>query len=414
MISSKSALIITTIVLVCSALGYYLVQMSREETRRELVIWAGLERDEMESLEEIVRDFETETGMSAKVEWEADIKLLREKYRIATPAGKGPAILLGPHDWIGEFAEAGFILTLSEKVFPADERAKFLDTAMEAITYRGEVYGFPCLMEAIVLIYNKDYISEPPATWDELIQQAKELTDETANFWGFYYAHTDPYYSFPIMSGYGAYIFGGDENVENIGLATQGAIEGAKLIQDMVHEHEILPLDPKLNPYVVRDIFLAEKAAVIIDGPWAFARFAEKGIDYGVAKLPTLPNGQQPRAFVGVQTCMINPYFENIDAALKLAVYLSSSQSQLRLHEAGWRIPTRVEMLELPEVSRKQEVVTVLSQAENGILMPKAPEMVVVWTPWKSALELIIQGQNPEETLPDAVAVMHNEIEKMK
>jgi PGF-pre-PGF domain-containing protein len=181
----------------------------------------------------------------------------------------------------------------------------------------------------------------------------------------------------------------------------------------MVHKHEILPLDTTLNHYVVRDSFYAGKVAMIIDGPWTFARLREIGMDYGVTTLPMLPNGEYPRTFVGVQVAMVNTISEDPTAAVELAEYLSNPQSQLRLHEAGWRVPTRHEVL--AQVENRPEVRAVFEQAENGILMPKIPEMDSVWSPWVDALKLIVHGEvlsgvSVETALEDAVSAIKEEI----
>jgi PGF-pre-PGF domain-containing protein len=374
--------------------------------KEELLLWVGLEPAEYEAVEELIKEFEEETGVSVRATLFADITTMRARYRVAVPAGMGPDVVLASHDWIGEFAEKGFIAPIPEHIFSEEERAEFLDKSIEAVTHGGIIWGYPCMLESIVLIYNKDVIPDPPTTWDELIERAKQLAG--ADIDGFRYPHVDPYYSFPFFSGYGGYVFGEDDNVQDIGLATPGAIEGARFIQDMVHKHEILPLDTTLNHYVVRDSFYAEEVAMIIDGPWTFARLREMEMNYGVTTLPMLPNGEYPRTFVGVQVAMVNTISEDPTAAVELAEYLSNPQSQLRLHEAGWRVPTRHGVL--VQVENRPEVRAVFEQAENGILMPKIPEMDSVWSSWVDALKLIVRGVSVETALEDAVAWIKEEI----
>jgi arabinogalactan oligomer/maltooligosaccharide transport system substrate-binding protein len=402
-------IIVISVFFACIPLRSYLLEM--EELVGELELWIGLEYVEMSAVQKIIEDFKDEEDVAVKLVWIADIKSMRSRYRVGAPIGMGPDVLLAPHDWIGEFVEMGVIAPIPENIFPANERAKFLDKSIEAVTLGDNIWAFPCLLESLVLIYNEDYVSDIPETWDNLIELAKQLMTDH-EFYGFYYPHVDPYYSFPIMSGYGAYVFGENENFENIGLATSGAIEAAQYIQDMVHVHEILPIDTALNPYMVRDAFVNGDAAMIIDGPWAFGRLEEEGMNYGVATLPTLPENRYPRTFVGVQVSMVNSRSEDLEDAMKLAKYLSNASSQRQLHEAGWRIPTRQDVLS--EVENKPEVEAVLEQAENGVLMPRIPEMDSVWTPWTTALKSIILGQDPQEVLTTAVEEIEQAIEERK
>jgi len=264
-------------------------------------------------------------------------------------------------------------------------------------------------MESLVLIYNSDLVENTFEDWESLLAYAKSVSRQ--NFFGFYYPHVDPYYSFPILSGFGAYVFGEGDNVENIGLASEGAIEGARFIQQMVKDG-ILPMDTTLNPYSVREYFKAGRAAIIIDGPWAFEEVRRAGINYRISNFPKLPNGESPKTFVGVQVCMINPKSKNLQLAMKLAEFMSSPYSQRVLHQAGWRIPTRIDVLE--EMENSPEVSVVLGQIESGIIMPKIPEMDSVWTPWTNALKMIVLGQDPETVLRDAVTQIKQSIERRK
>ncbi|MEM2637873.1 MAG: hypothetical protein QW704_00695, partial [Candidatus Hadarchaeales archaeon] len=103
---------------------------------------------------------------------------------------------------------------------------------------------------------------------------------------------------------------------------------------------------------------------------------------------------------------------KNFETAMNLAKFLSSENSQRTLHQAGWRIPSRLDVL--AEMENKEEVRIVLAQIENGIIMPKIPEMDSVWTPWTNALKMIVLGQDPASTLEEAVQQMKESIAKRR
>lgn len=52
--------------------------------------------------------------------------------------------------------------------------------------------------------------------------------------------------------------------------------------------------------------FKEGKAAAVISGPWALGDYAKSGVDYGVAPLPILPNGQAMRPFYGAKGYVIS------------------------------------------------------------------------------------------------------------
>ena len=51
--------------------------------------------------------------------------------------------------------------------------------------------------------------------------------------------------------------------------------------------------------------FQEGKTAAIIDGPWKAASLKEAKVNYGVATIPTLPNGKQYSAFGGGKAWVI-------------------------------------------------------------------------------------------------------------
>jgi multiple sugar transport system substrate-binding protein len=76
--------------------------------------------------------------------------------------------------WTSEFAEAKWI-----KPFPASTRAEVskntLKGSLATGTYQGKLYGAPANSNTQLLWYRKDKVQNPPKTWAELIDQAKQL-----------------------------------------------------------------------------------------------------------------------------------------------------------------------------------------------------------------------------------------------
>lgn len=77
--------------------------------------------------------------------------------------------------WTSEFAEANWI-----KAFPDATRQEVskdtLKGSLGTATYKGKLYGAPANSNTQLLWYRKDKLEgEPPATWQELIDKAKEM-----------------------------------------------------------------------------------------------------------------------------------------------------------------------------------------------------------------------------------------------
>ena len=53
-------------------------------------------------------------------------------------------------------------------------KGRFIPTTLEAMTYRGTVYGLPLNYKVITLIYNKKLVPTPPKTTAELVAHGQE------------------------------------------------------------------------------------------------------------------------------------------------------------------------------------------------------------------------------------------------
>src|ERR1700730_10229951 len=76
----------------------------------------------------------------------------------------------------------------------ASVRQKFIPNTIKKSTWKGKLYGLPCIIGGTVMYYNMDLlakagITQIPATVDELAAAARKLT--TPNVWGFTAPMTD-------------------------------------------------------------------------------------------------------------------------------------------------------------------------------------------------------------------------------
>lgn len=329
---------------------------------------------------------------------------LRTKFVIAAPAGEGPDILIGPHDWIGEFIAAG---TLEPILFLEEIKDQFVISAIEAFTWGEKIYGLPYLTEAIAILYNKDLVPVPPKTYDELLEIARKLTNPEAGQYGFLtnVPQPDPYHSFPFITAFGGYIFGvGPEGVLNpcdIGLDNEGAIKGGHLILELI----TTGLVPVGTDYAaMTGLFYEGRVGMILTGPWAVAGARAAGINYGIAKLPTI-EGRIMRPFVGVHGFMVNAFSVNKPLAMTfLQEFIATKETMLAIYEADPRPPAFIPALEVVSAV-DPDVAAWTASAADGIPMPAIPEMSAVWGAWADALTLIVtQRLPPEAALREAGA----------
>ncbi|WP_324715418.1 maltose/maltodextrin ABC transporter substrate-binding protein MalE [Carboxydochorda subterranea] len=373
----------------------------------KLVIWAS--EAQVPALLPMAQQFEKEYGIKVEVT-EMGFGDIRSNFSVSAPTGEGPDLIVGAHDWVGEFARNGLVEPIE---MSAAQRDAFTPVGLQGFTYGGKLYGVPYAIEAVALIYNKALVPTPPKTFDELLTVARKLTDRNKKRYGFLYPNNDAYHSFPLLSANGGYIFkftGQGFDPKDIGLDNEGAIAGARLIQRLAVEG----LVPKGTDYqTMEGLFLQGQVGMIMTGPWEIDNVKKAGIKYGVAKIPTF-NGRVARPFVGAQGFMVNKFSPNKILAMEfLQKFIMTKEGQLAI----WKVDPRIPALKaaFQEVASNADVAAFGASAADGIPMPNIPEMAAVWGALQDKLTLIVNGeQDPASAMKDAARQIRDTIAQAK
>ncbi len=81
--------------------------------------------------------------------------------------------------WPAEFAKAGIVLDITDKI-PAEFKSGVFDSAWTAAKYEGKTYGVPWINDSKFFFYNKKMLADagittPPKTWDDVVAAAKAI-----------------------------------------------------------------------------------------------------------------------------------------------------------------------------------------------------------------------------------------------
>ncbi|MBC7231936.1 MAG: maltose ABC transporter substrate-binding protein [Chloroflexi bacterium] len=354
----------------------------------------------MEATHKVIEEWAKETGNEVEVVDVGYFDML-DKIPVAFPAGEGPDLVMLTNNAAGGNYPGGLIAPMDEAL-PANERAKYTQTALDSFTIDGHLLGVPICADVYALLYNKTLISEPPKTMDELIAKAKEMTK--GDTYGFLYTVDQFWFSYPFWSGYGGYVFkwtGSGWDTNDVGFYNEGAIKGLNFVRDLVHVHNLMP--PDVTWDVMNSLFTEGKAAMIITHPNMVSVFKDAGVDVGVARIPALDNGKYPHPFATFTGFSLNAYSQHKEEAMALAAYLGK-HLPVPLYKANpGNIPVYEDALKDPSLVQDAELSAWMSQLEESDPLPSINEMNMVWLPAITAFQTVVHGQaTAEEALKAA------------
>jgi maltose-binding protein MalE len=380
------------LLVIALVLGALPAMTSAQETPT-LLIWADETRAAV--IEELGTAFEEEYGVDLVVQ-QLGFGDIRDQLRIAGPAGEGPDIIIGAHDWVGELVTNGLLAPVDL----GDRVEEFAPVAITAFSWEGELYGVPYAVENVGFFYNTELVPTPPATWDEVVEVSKALMAEGKAKYGFIRQEGDPYHFYPIQTAFGGYIFGlteeGDYNAQDVGVDNEGSIAALKWLQGLIKEG-LIPSG--LDGGAAEALFQDGEAAMYITGPWNIQRFLDAGVPFDIAPIPAGPGGPG-RPFIGAQAFMVSAFSQNpLLAQAFLTEWVASEETQLALYEKGNRAPA---LLSAQAKVEDPYLAALAVAAEVGQPMPGIPAMSAVWSAWTDAITLAMQ--NPDADAAELAA----------
>nr|WP_204122450.1 extracellular solute-binding protein [Lacticaseibacillus mingshuiensis] len=377
---------------------------------KTLTVWA--DKDKSNGIKAAVKTFEKDNNVKIKIVEKAYANQL-EDLRLDGPAGTGPDVITIPSDQIGSATTEGLLkeLTVSES-----DQSKYTDSAMQSQIVDGKVYGLPRAVETTFIYYNKKLLSDSdvPKTADEWLAFSKKQV--AAGKYGLLALWDQLYYAGGILSSYGGYIFGqdsnGNYNADDIGLNNAGAVKAATYVKKW-YDAGVFPKgilgDNGIN--TLDSLFTEGKAAAVISGPWNMDPYKKAGIDYGVAELPTLPNGKHMSSYIGVKSWNVSSYSKNGDLAEKLIKFLSTEDNAETAFKETQEVPALKSLAESDAVKANIGAEAVAKQSQYAELTPTISAMNQVWDPANNAMSVIATGkQAPKAALDSAVKTIKSAI----
>jgi len=376
-----------------------------------LTIWADDQR--AAALKPFADKFGKDNGVTVTVQ--AISKDLQTTFVTASQSGKGPDIVVGAHDWIGNLVQNG---TIDPVQLSDSQKSGFADVALKAVTFNGQLYGVPYAIENVALIRNTDLAPNAPATIEDLVSagQALKTAGKVTNIMALQSGQNgDAYHINPLFTSAGGYLFGqksnGDYDPADLGVGKPESIAAFKKIQAL-GEKGSGALTRSITGDNAIPTFTGGKTAFLISGPWAIADIKKAGIKYDITPVPAFAGGKPAQPFVGVQAFYVASKGKSKALANEFVTnYLTKPDLQVALYQANPRPPALTAALDQVK-SSDPDIQKWLDAGKGGAVLPAIPAMAAVWDPFGKAEAAIIGGADVTSTLTAAAKTITDAINK--
>jgi arabinogalactan oligomer/maltooligosaccharide transport system substrate-binding protein len=378
----------------------------------DLVIWHGYRGEEKTAFEKVVALFNEK--MAAKgikattlaVPYDA----FADKITASVPRGKGPDIFIFAQDRLGGWIEAGNTIDPLDFYLEKGIEARFLPITMEAMTYKGQIWGLPFNYKCITMIYNRKLIPTPPKTTGELVSVAKKLTSPAAGQFGLAYWFSDFYYHASLMNAFG----GGAFDAGRKPVVNQPAnVKSVELLMKWFGQDKILPAEP--STALITQLFNSGKAAIVLSGPWFLGEIS-KDIDFGLAPLPAVDEagGTPMKPWITVEGMYITGPSKNKEAAFEFIRFATDFEAAKVMALEGRQTPANKAVYGDEKVAADPILKGFRTQVENAVAMPNFAEMAMFWSPVTTAMNAITKGGNPKAELDRAQKEVEQRIASLR
>jgi N,N'-diacetylchitobiose transport system substrate-binding protein len=225
-----------------------------------------------------------------------------DKFVTAIAGGKVPDVAEMGTTWTPEFADQGGLVE-QPKFKPGD----YVSSLVDAATLNGKVYGKPWYAGARALIYRKDIfkkagIDNPPATWDEMMADAKAIKAKVPGVYPVSYTGLTEHMYLPTIWQAGGQIATKDGDTWKSALNTPEAAKALEYYASFYKDG----LDPKAavgwEEPDAQTAFINGDVAMLIAGGWTYnsiiATKPKLESKIGTALEPAGPSGKDT-AFAG-------------------------------------------------------------------------------------------------------------------
>lgn len=378
-------------------------------TGGKLVIWADDKRSA--ALKPFAEKFGKDNGVTVTVQ--AVSQDLQTNFVTASQGGKGPDVVVGAHDWIGNLVRNGAI----DPVQLTDaQKSAFAAQAIKGVTFNGQTYGVPYAIENVALIRNTALAPDAPKSVEDMVAAGKRLkaAGRTSEILSLQVGQTgDAYHIYPFYTSAGGYLFGTKDNGEydpkDLGVGKPESIAAFTKIRALGEKGDGA-LKRAIDDKNAISTFTSKKSPFLVSGPWAITDIKKAGIPYDITPVPAFAGGKAAQPFIGVQSFYVASKGQNKPLAQEFVVnYLTKPDLAVALYQAEPRPPALTTAFDQVKGS-DPDLAKFLAAGKDGAILPAIPEMAAIWDPFGKAEAAVVAGADPAASVAAAAKAITPQI----
>jgi len=276
-------------------------------------------------------------------------------------------------NWTAEFADAGWIVPWTGRLKQVASQG-VIPALLAPAVYKGKTWVAPMTSNTQLLWYHKDVVKKPPATWDEMIAQAKQIGGKKGKIvvQGRRYEGLVVWFNTLVASA-------GGQIVNRQGNTVLGApaVKAAQIMRDTAKEAGTSSVSNEKEDTGLND-FTANDLAFMVNYPFVYAGIKDMGPaalkNLGWARFPSVNPGQPSHVTLGGINLGISKYSKHRALAFEAATCLLQPAQEIPYTEKGGLPPTKAALYDDPRVKKAYPFADILKATlADGVARPVTP-----------------------------------------
>lgn len=293
-----------------------------------------------------------------------------EKLVPSIEAGTGPDVFQIPGPMVLEFVRRDLLAPVPSRILTADQaRKEFIPWVISKLIVDGQLYGLPTDVQVELLYVNNALaraagldLSRGPQTWEDLVAWAKAMTrreggqliqiglDLIPGAWRYYDTFPQQAMTEPVA----------DCEKLTVNYSSPDGVRAWSFLRDLVRVHQVD--DPNFLPG--QDRFVVGKAGMVVNLSVYQRTLALQApsLQYTIYQVPH-PSDRPPTTAGSSWAYVVSKRSPKAEAAWAWVSFLTSAENQVRWFKEVGEMPSRLDLLERPELTGAGPFAGVVLQA---------------------------------------------------